>query len=108
MRLVILSAALAAATAAVVAAPAVAQPLQHFTRDGEQYSYKVARQANGVILVRGTVDSTGDDFALRVRGNEVEGQLGMSDVAFRISPETAARLTDEVAQAATPAVLASN
>ena len=107
MRHIILSAALAA-TAAIVAAPAVAQPLHHFTQDGETYSYAVDRAANGAILVRGNVDSTGDAFALRVRGDRVDGQLGMSSVAFRISPATVAQLSTELAAEESPTVLAAN
>lgn len=92
MRLFIVPALLAA----TVAMPALAAPLQHFSQDGDSYSYSAARKANGVVLLHGTVDNTGDSFDLRVRGTHVDGRLGMSDVSFVVSPETAARLTEEV------------
>jgi len=109
MRLFLASALLAAAPLAGFAAPAMAAPLQHFTQDGEAYSYTAARRANGVVVLHGTVDSTGDAFDLRVRGTQVDGQLGMSNVSFQVSPETAARLTEEVpANGVTGTALAAN
>lgn len=96
MRLFLASALLAAAPLAGLAAPAMAAPLQHFTQDGEDYSYSASRRADGVVVLKGTVDSTGDAFNLRVRGTQVDGRLGMSDVSFQVSRDTAARLASEV------------
>lgn len=94
--------------AATVALPAIAAPLQHFTRDGEDYSYTAQRQPNGVVLLNGTVDATGERFALRVRGTQVVGRLGMSDVSFTVSHETAERLAEEVSPATETTTLAAN
>jgi hypothetical protein len=96
MRLFLASALLAAAPLAAVAAPAMAAPVQHFTQDGEDYSYTASRRADGVVVLRGTVDSTGDAFNLRVRGTRVDGSLGMSNVSFQVSRDTATRLASEV------------
>ena len=109
MRLFLASALFAAAPLAGLAAPAVAAPLQHFTRDGEDYSYSAARRTDGVVVLKGTIESTGDAFNLRVRGTRVEGSLGMSPVSFRVSRETAAQLASEVpGDGAMPAALAAN
>ncbi len=109
MRLFIASALLAVAPLATVAAPAIAAPLQHFTQDGDQYSYAATRRADGVVVLRGTVDSTGDAFNLRVRGTRVDGRIGVSTVSFTVSPETASRLASEVPAGGTmAATLAAN
>ncbi len=109
MRLVLASALLVAAPLAGLAAPAMAAPLQHFTQDGEQYSYVAARRDDGVVVLKGTVDSTGDAFNLRVRGTQVDGRLGMSTVSFKVSRATADQLASEVpADGAMPTTLAAN
>lgn len=109
MRLFIASALLAAAPLVAFAAPAVAAPLQHFSQGGEDYSYSAQRRNDGVVVLKGTVDSTGDAFNLRVRGTQVDGQIGLSAVSFRVSPETATRLAEEVpAGGAAATTLAAN
>ena len=109
MRLVLASALFAIAPLAGIAAPAIAAPLQHFTQDGEDYSYSAQRRADGLVVLRGTVDSTGDAFNLRVRGQQVDGRIGVSTVSFRVSPETATRLASEVpADGAVETALAAN
>ncbi len=105
MRLFLASALLAA----TVAMPAMAASFEHFSRDGETYSYKASRQADGTVLLHGVVDRTGEAFNLRVRGTRVDGELGVSSVSFRVSPATAARLADEVpADGTMPTALAAN
>jgi len=108
MRLFLATALLAAAPLAAVAAPAIAAPLQHFTQDGEDYSYSATRGADGVVVLKGVVESTGDAFKLRVDGTQVAGRLGMSAVSFVVSPETASRLAAEVPANAAPTTLAAN
>jgi hypothetical protein len=100
--------ALLAIVLAAVATPAFAGG---FVADGQRYTYTAKRIANGDVLLNGEAGL--DPFALRVRGRVVEGTIGLSSVSFRVSPETAARLANEVSgntqQAdAAPATLAAN
>jgi hypothetical protein len=99
---------LAAALLAGLAMPAVAAPLQHFSQGGEDYSYSAQRGADGLVVLKGTVDSTGDAFNLRVRGTQVDGTIGMSAVSFSVSRETATRLAEEVPIGGAAATLAAN
>jgi hypothetical protein len=108
MRLFLTSALLAVAPLAGFAAPAMAAPLQHFTQGGEEYSYSAQRRADGLVVLKGTVDSTGDAFNLRVRGTQVDGTIGMSAVSFRVSHEIATRLTEEVPVGGAATTLAAN
>ena len=100
--------ALLAVLLAAVATPAFAAG---FVADGERITYTAARDARGDVLLNGQAGI--DDFALRVHGNHVDGTMGVSSVSFKISPETLARLNDEVPGAtqqasAVPATLAAN
>jgi hypothetical protein len=100
--------ALFAALIAALATPAVAGGL---VVNGQHYHCVADRAANGDVLLNGT--SGVDNFHLRVHGNKVVGVVGISDVAFTVSPETVASLDAELSggaqqAAAIPATLAAN
>lgn len=100
--------ALLAILLAAAATPALAGD---FVAGGEHYTYTAARDARGDVLLTGQAGL--DPFVLRVHGTRVEGTMGISTVAFKVSPDTLARLNDEVPGAAQqasagPATLAAN
>lgn len=100
--------ALLALIVAAIATPAVAGD---FVADRQHYSYTTVRDGHGDVLLNGQAGT--DAFALRVHGNRVSGSMGLSDVSFKVSDETLARLNNEVPGATeqasiAPATLAAN
>lgn len=83
-----------AAAAVAAATPAFAAPTHQFVADGQSYTYTAHRDAKGVVTLHGQAGD--DDFALQVRGNRVDGQVGYAPVSFTIPKETVARLDAEV------------
>lgn len=82
---------------AAVATPSLAATeVRHFTRDGDRYSYVADRAADGTVTLNGHVETTGEAFALRVRGAQVDGRIGVAPVSFAISKRTRAQLETEV------------
>jgi hypothetical protein len=82
---------------ASAAAPAfAASPVHHFSQDGDRYAYTADRQADGSITLSGRVETTGDNFALRVTNGRVNGRVGASNVSFAVSHKLMAQLDTEV------------
>lgn len=75
-----------AATALLVAAPAVAQNAQptRFEHEGVHYEYVVTQRADGSRLIQGRNLSEQRKFSLVERDGLVTGSVGSSDVSYRV------------------------
>lgn len=69
---------------------AAAQEPVRFVRDGVQYEYVTLDRADGSRVITGRNLSTRQSFKLVVRGRDVSGTFGSSEVAFR-APAVAAQ-----------------
>jgi hypothetical protein len=82
------SAIFATAAFALAASPAIAKAPQAetttFVHDGQTYVYTVEHKGDYRIL-RGTNNTTGQKFELRVSGQSVKGAFGGADVSFSVN-----------------------